>query len=208
MHRYVTLSLIALLASLSLSAQTTPPTPPAPPPSDIAAATFCNGEYALCIKAPCEPIVSRDSDGNLTITGANCTCQVELGWSMGPDSCDARKPVKSDGRTYLISTYSNFYNKTDLTLTCETPSVWGWCYGAPCVINEDDPTKATCTCPVKTSAYKTLGGSCQQANCSGLWSAASYAQDFFANHYFFKFMTDNKLQPPPNPPARDCPPSK
>lgn len=189
-------SLILLLTALAATAQTAPPV-------IQENATFCDGQYALCIKASCEPIISRDKDTNeFTVTGANCVCDVVDGWSMGPDPCSEREPVQSSGKTYLISTYSNLYNKTNSTLTCATASLWAWCYGAPCVVDEKNPTKAVCTCPVMNTPYKTLGGGCRQANCSGLWSAASYAEDWFANNYFAKVMTEDKL--PHNPPAGDC----
>ena len=47
-------------------------------------AVFCNGTYALCIKAPCVPIPTMDRLGNFTIDSAACSCSVEAGWSMGP----------------------------------------------------------------------------------------------------------------------------
>ena len=50
--------------------------------------TFCKGQYALCIKAACRPIVTRNSDGTFAVQEANCLCDVENGWSMGPGSCD------------------------------------------------------------------------------------------------------------------------
>jgi len=155
--------------------------------------TFCNQEYALCIKAPCGPIVSRKPDGTYSIEEANCTCDVLTGWSMGPGACDKRATVTVSGRTYVISTYSNFFNKTNLTLSCPSSyQMWALCYGAPCVIDEIGPSM-------------TLGGECQQDACKSIWSAAAPKADAFANDHFFQYMTQNGLQPPPNPPAKACP---
>src|ERR1700759_890335 len=67
-----------------------------------AGATFCEGAYALCIKAACAPIASTDG----TVDNALCSCEVVKGWSMGPASCSARMPVKKGSYTYLMSTYS------------------------------------------------------------------------------------------------------
>ncbi len=198
--RVLTLVLAALVPLLAVAAD-----PPAMP-AEISAATFCQGQYALCIKAACSPIVSRNSDGTYSITEANCTCDVLTGWSMGPGTCDTRTPVTTNGRTYLVSTYSNFFNKTNLTLSCPSDTMWAWCYGSPCVVDEKDPTKAVCTCPVQVSKAMTLGGGCRQDACNSIWSAANPVADAFANNHFYKYMTDNKLQPPPNPPAKDCPP--
>ena len=58
-----------------------------------AAATFCDGTYALCIKAPCAPITTR-SGGSKVIDSALCSCDVVKGWSMGPAGCAARAPVQ------------------------------------------------------------------------------------------------------------------
>src|SRR5262245_53035769 len=75
--------------------------------------TFCKGKYALCIKAPCKPIVTRNSDGTYSVEQANCLCEVENGWSMGPGTCESRIPHPQDGHVYLVSTYSNLFNKAD-----------------------------------------------------------------------------------------------
>jgi hypothetical protein len=170
------------------------------------AAIFCQQTYALCIKAPCSPIVTRKPDGTFSIDKANCSCDVLPGWSMGPGPCDKRAPVTVAGHTYLMSTYSNFFNKTNLTLSCpSSDQVWALCYGAPCVIDEKDPSKSICTCPIMTGPAMTLGGACRQEACKSIWSAATPQADAFANNNFYNYMTTNKLQPPPNPPAKDCP---
>ena len=166
--------------------------------------TFCKEKYALCIKAPCKPIVTRKADGTYEITEANCLCVVETGWSMGPGTCESRKPVHQDGHTYLVSTYSNLFNSTNKALTCSNDeTVWAICYGKPCVVDDKDPDTATCTCPVKTSAMKTLGGECRQSACKTIWSAATYEAFKFANDEFYKYMKEHHL--PTNPPAKDCP---
>src|SRR5205085_147193 len=170
---------------------------------------FCDGRYALCIKAPCSPIVTHDKNSNYSIEEANCNCVIETGWSMGPGECDKRGPHVVNGRTYLMSTYSNFFNTTDLTLTCPNPdTLWAWCYGSPCVIDEKDKSRATCTCPVKVSPSKTLGGECRQIACKSIWSAGTYAADKFANDHYYEYMKQNHPVPPPKKPAKDCPTKK
>jgi len=202
--RVTTLIVAIFVATAAIAAD---PQPSSSTQPGAIVATFCNGEYALCIKAPCSPIVSRKkSDGTYSIEEANCTCDVLTGWSMGPGSCDKRAPVTVSGRTYLVSTYSNFFNKTNLTLSCpSSDQVWALCYGAPCVIDEKNPSKSVCTCPIQVGPSMTLGGDCWQGACKSIWSAATPAADAFANDHFYKYMTEHKLQPPPNPPAKDCP---
>ena len=170
-----------------------------------AAATFCNGPYALCIKAPCTAIASRGS-GGATIDSALCSCDVVEGWSMGPASCAARQKVQQGNYTYLMSTYSNFFNATNKTLTCASAdTLWAWCYGAPCVVDPDHPEKANCTCPVKQSAASTLGGDCKQNACSSIWSAATPQADAGANAIFAAYMKKNNPTVPSLPPAEACP---
>ena len=172
---------------------------------------FCNEVYALCIKAPCTQTVTYNSTlGAYALDKAVCTCEVLKGWSMGPGklSCSARAPVTQDGRTYIISTYSNAFNQTALnglknTLTCDS-TVWAWCYGSPCIVDKNDTTKATCTCPMLKSKMSTLGGSCRQNACNGLWSAAAPKADEYANNTFAAYMRTNHPDVPSNPPAQAC----
>lgn len=202
--RATTLIVVLFVATMAFAAD--PQAQPSAPSSENPAAIFCQQTYALCIKAPCSPIVSRKDDGTFSIEQANCTCDVLPGWSMGPGPCDKRAPVTVSGRTYLMSTYSNFYNKTNLTLSCpSSDQVWALCYGAPCVVDEKDPSKSVCTCPIKIGPSMTLGGNCRQEACKSIWSAATPQADAFANNNFYNYMTNNHLTPPPNPPAKDCP---
>jgi hypothetical protein len=166
--------------------------------------TFCEGTYALCIKAPCSPIPTLDRIGNYYVERALCECEVVRGWSMGPGSCPDRAPMQQQGRTFLISTYSNRFIAEEKTLTCGDETTWAWCYGAPCVVDEGDPTKATCTCPVETGAGSTLGGDCQTAACDRIWSAATPAGDAVANERFYRWMQQNHPEVPANPPAAAC----
>lgn len=186
---------------------------PAEPPAAVAAAveatefqsTFCEGTYALCIKAPCSPIPTLDRIGNYYVEHALCECDVVQGWSMGPGSCPDRAPMEQHGRTYLISTYSNRYNSEENTLSCGDDTVWAWCYGAPCVVDAKDPGKATCTCPLETGPGSTLGGDCRPDACDGIWSAATPAGDVFANQHFYRWMQRHHPEVPANPPAAACP---
>ena len=169
-------------------------------------ANFCEGTYALCIKAACSGIPTMDRLGNYVIDRALCACDVVQGVSMGPGACEDRAPVTQQGRTYLISTYSNRYNDTNRTLTCSNPqTTWAWCYGAPCVVDANDPNKATCTCPVMQSPMSTLGGNCRQDACDGIWSAAVIPGDKFANEHFYRTVQRQYPRVPVNPPAPACP---
>lgn len=193
--------LLALAASPGRTA-----TPQAPPEMQGSSqAVFCQGTYALCIKAPCVPIPVFARDGSITTERASCSCLVERGISMGPAECSKRQPVTHNGRTFLMSTYSNRFNNQANTLTCKSQStVWAWCYGAPCVVDEHNPKRATCNCPVRVSRMQTLGGNCKTDNCRFIWSAATPAADTFANQHFFNYVQQHYPKYPVNRPANYC----
>ncbi len=171
----------------------------AAPDNDITRqAVFCEGTYALCIRALCTP----DPSGGNTV---ECGCVVEQGWSMGPGNCASRQPVTKDGVTTIVSTYSNAFNNVDKTLTCANKDTkWAYCYGAPCVVDSHDPKAAVCKCPVQTGPMSTLGGSCDHDNCNKIWSAATPAADRIASRHFYRYMKKHHPKYPTNPPALAC----
>ena len=184
----------AVLASIAAGARAAGPAAAGTgaPPSFGGHAVFCHGQYALCIKALCPTPQGLPTPGQKI----DCECDIVDGWSMGPDTCD-------DRRQNLVSTYSNLYNTTNKTLFCENKStIWAWCYGAPCTVDPKDPKKARCSCPVEQSAAKTLGGNCKPSACDQVWSAATPAEDAFANTYFYKVGKEKGYSP--NPPAVGC----
>jgi hypothetical protein len=172
-----------------------PQTDPSIPPDQ---AVFCRGYYALCIKALCDP--ATKASGNVS-----CSCIVENGWSMGPAACTnagRSQTTPPPAGAQLMSTYSNYFNTCDQTLSCPSGTTWAWCYGAPCTVDAKDPSRANCTCPLRTSAAKTLGGGCYPPACSAIWSAATPAADAFANRHYYEFLTKKGVTVPP--PAVAC----
>src|SRR5262249_41987402 len=104
------------------------------------------------------------------------------------------------------STYSNHDNDTNRTLTCnDRKTVWAWCYGAPCVVDETDATKATCTCPVMQSPMSTLGGNCREDACDGVWSAAITPLNKVAHEPSSATSREKAPAARVNPPAAACP---
>lgn len=195
-----TLTFAVLLAALPAAAAEAPARP-----GFSEQANFCKGTYALCIKAACSPIPTISRLTNYEIDHALCSCDVVEGWSMGPGACEDRAPVEENGRTYLISTYSNRFNDSNATLACDDEStLWAWCYGAPCVVDAADAKKAVCTCPVDVGPARTLGGDCKQRACGLIWSAATPTGDAFANRHFYDWMQQNHPKVPANPPAPAC----
>jgi hypothetical protein len=198
-------STILLLAAVFAVSPTTGAWSAEATPSALNQAIFCEGTYALCIKAPCSLIPSLERLANYYVDHALCVCDIVKGWSMGPGACEDRAPVQAQGRTYLISTYSNLYNDKEKTLACDDPkTLWAWCYGAPCMVDEKDPSKAVCNCPVEQGPARTLGGNCQQNACNSVWSAATPPGDVFANQHYYDYMTKNHPNVPVNKAAPQC----
>jgi hypothetical protein len=162
-------------------------------------AVFCNGAYALCIKALCKPVAGSTDT-------VSCDCVVEQGWSMGPAACT--DPGRSQTNpppagASLMSTYSNYFNTSEKTQKCTSSDTrWAWCYGAPCTVDKNDPKHASCTCPVCTSAANTLGGGCHPDACKLVYSAATPINDAFANLYYFEHLKKQGIDVPG--PAKPC----
>jgi hypothetical protein len=190
------LTVLVLVLALALSAVAAEE--PMKPADFKGAATMCPGSYALCIKAPC----AEKPDQNDLYP---CQCIMQSGWNMGPNSCE-------DRQKNLTSTYSNNFNLGSATVSWATPTAWAWCYGAKCEKDPNDPTKAICKCPVKTTPTVILVSQerCPDKDkvCGMLWSGALPAESTFANNYYYWWMTKNGHES--NLPAQACPtpPSK
>jgi len=159
---------------------------------------FCDGRFALCTKAPCWPAPQSALLTSFSVTSAVCECSVIDGWSMGSGACSDREPTELGGRTYLISSYSNYFNTVGSTLVCEDPTTdWTFCLGAPCVVDPANATRAYCTCTIAQSAMATMGGDCNQATCkSVLWSGAPIAVDNLGNQLFYTTLKNMNISAP------------
>jgi hypothetical protein len=193
------LLLICLLAAVPAPAQQYPKCDQ--PLSSATAPIFCQGYYALCIKAPCK--LMKGAGGAEIV---KCSCVVENGWSMGPAACtDSGRSQTSppSAKAHLMSTYSNYFNPTEQTLNCQASDTrWAWCYGAACTVDADNKT-ATCICPMCVSPMSTLGGRCNKDACKDIYSAATQINDAFANQHYWKYLTEQGVPDVPLP-AKTC----
>jgi len=136
---------------------------------------ICDGQYALCSSAQCQPIGGDPSK-------VSCTCEGPLrGQNIANSACAARE-------NSLTSTFSLW----DPTKTPTKPAKqvlgcigananqWAFCLDAPCsVVNG----KTICQCALKpaSDAYTFIdacpadAGSLKEA-CGNIWSAASKAE--------------------------------
>jgi len=132
----------------------------------VGGGTLCvdTPRFALCTSAPCQ---IDTSDPNYAI----CDCVVESGANWGQKTtCEERMPHGTE----LRSTFSPIQAGPPLNLkalVCSNKR-WAFCLDAPCTIDQRDPTKAKCKCPVETTTpWLTFGGECDPAACDQLWSA-------------------------------------
>jgi len=185
-------ALLLLGAALSTAAQEQPQKPAGSTAASLA--TMCNtAAWALCIKAPC----AKKPDSNNLYP---CECIMQSGWNLGPNSCE-------DRAKNLTSTYSNNFNPYSATISCPTGTMWALCYGAKCERDPNDPSKATCKCPVLTTPMVVMVSRSECGNaskiCGVLWSAASPTESKFANDHFYSWMKEHGMDA--NLPAPACP---
>ncbi|MEA2604833.1 MAG: hypothetical protein QOF89_5825 [Acidobacteriota bacterium] len=154
-----------------------------------AALKMCTGKYALCDAAACTPIPEQHGyPGAPTVKPSHslCECVVEDGPNLGPGPCSERIPRGKKGE-YILSTYSYALNKP--YLTCPKGGDRTICFGYPCLIDQHDPKRAHCTCPITygSQEFKTQGGDCNVASCSnGLWQGGTPKEYDVINAIFSK----------------------
>lgn len=165
------LSLVALLAShVHLLAQV----PPACP-------NVCDQKYALCIAASCD---ASGTCGKCDKTDGSCGyCYVFEGKSCSYDA--ACSSVQPSGST-VYSTYSERLS-SDFgfkVLNCASAASSTNCMDGKCTLTGKTVTltnkqgkkvqipTAICQCKMSQGGGATLGGQCNPANCSAIWSVA------------------------------------
>lgn len=128
--------------------------------------TLCEGTYALCTRAKCIPIAGKEG-------WVSCDCQVHTGYSAGQEQCQAVTTTPEGpairSRYYPIRSYAR----------CSNDRPWAWCLDMPCVIDKNDPRRATCTCSVvkDQGPYVIVTDTYDEATCrSDLYSSATVTQ--------------------------------
>lgn len=136
---------------------------------------ICEGPYALCSSAQCQPVAGDP-------TRVDCACEGPFnGLNIGNSSCAAR----IQGLTSTFSLVDPTATKTksakpSLACTGDNANRWAFCLDAPCSVVDG---KASCQCtlnPVSdyytfTNACPTDGAALKQA-CGQIWSAASQTE--------------------------------
>jgi hypothetical protein len=92
----------------------------------------CQSTYALCTTARCTPVAG-------TKDTVSCACDVKTGYSAGLEDCAPEKETSAG-----TEIKSRYYPKSYAICTNDRP--WAWCLDKPCIIDKDDPTRASCAC--------------------------------------------------------------
>lgn len=125
-------------------------------------------QYALCTTAKCFPIPGQEGM-------ALCNCKVEQGYSAGQEPGE---PVKTTSEGYKF--IKSRYYPIETYVKCSNSRPWAFCLDSPCLIDENDPSKAVCTCSIVQNQgdYILPSDTCDQSLCeTGLYSSALTTQD-------------------------------
>jgi len=142
----------------------------------------CNQKYALCIAASCNPATGQCGQCNAT-DGSCGYCYVFEGQSCSYGTACA--DLKPSGST-VYSTYSEVLSLDYgfKVMTCQGAKSTADCMDGKCTLTgkmvtltdksgkkHQIPT-AICQCKLTDGPWSTLGGQCNTANCSAVWSTA------------------------------------
>ncbi len=137
---------------------------------------MCRSTYALCTTAPCTPV-----EGTKDTVACACKSRPAIRWGSKPARSRAKrskgKQIRS--RYFPVKSYA----------VCSNDRPWAWCLDKPCIIDKDDPSKATCTCTSvsKQGPYVIVTDAYTPTTCTtGIISSATVTQitqvtDFLKN---------------------------
>lgn len=114
------------------------------PAKDPAGFQVCHGTYALCTFSQCGEVQGKQPT-------VFCSCRVRQGYSVGTEQdysigTECEGPTKNpEGQTVLRSRY----HPIDSYARCTNNKPWAMCLDSPCVVDQNDKTKASCACSVQ-----------------------------------------------------------
>jgi hypothetical protein len=127
---------------------------------------LCQSTYALCTTAPCTQVEG-------TKDTVACACTVQTGYSAGLEAC--QEPTETAEGKQIRSRYFPVKSYA----ICANDRPWAWCLDKPCIIDKDDPSKATCTCTSvsKQGPYVIVTDAYTDKTCTtGIISSATVTQ--------------------------------
>ena len=98
----------------------------------------CQSTFALCVFAQCKPIKELE-----TTLLFSCTCNVQVGESVGAHPCEEMKKVPEG--LLIRSRYAPGFKTY---ARCSNNRPWAMCLDSPCVMDKPNSPQAKCTCPI------------------------------------------------------------
>jgi hypothetical protein len=144
--------------------------------------TVCEGIYALCTTAQCRPIAGKEDT-------VSCDCTVQTGYSAGLEPCK-EEVATAEGKQIV----SRYYPIKSYAI-CSNDRPWANCLDSTCIVDDSDPSKAACACPVvkNQGPYVMVTETYDASTCtSGIWSSATVTD---ANRATDFLKTNDKLKP-------------
>ncbi len=136
---------------------------------------ICEGRYALCSSAKCQPIAGDPSH-------VKCSCEGPLnGLNIGDSSCESREDhLTSTFSLWDITATHRKPAKTTISCAGDNANKWAFCLDAPCGA---DKGAVSCKCQLSAASdYIILTSACPtdgkalHAACAQIWSSASQAE--------------------------------
>jgi hypothetical protein len=102
----------------------------------------CKATFALCTIAACDPIPGKPDQ-------VTCHCTVNDGYSVGSDKVSCAN-LEGQHSPNLSSRYYPFKS----AIKCSEDRPWAFCLDSPCVVDENNPRAAQCTCNLVNTVPK------------------------------------------------------
>jgi hypothetical protein len=152
---------------------------PAPP------FAVCQGTFALCTEAVCDPVITTTADGRKNV-GFSCRCKVQVGYSVG-GNVPKNAPCQSvpTAAPTVGQKVPSRYVPIKSYVACNNQRPWAWCLDSACVVDhvdKNDPTKGTanCACRIATGApyvYIPSDGKYSRAGCDKEYVSSATVDD-------------------------------
>ena len=136
---------------------------------------ICEGRYALCSSAQCQPIAGDPAH-------VQCSCEGPLsGLNIGDSSCEAREDhLTSTFSLWDLTASGHKSAKTSISCIGANANKWAFCLDAPCSADKGAVSRKCQLSPasdyiILTSACPT-GDNALHTACAKIWSSASQAE--------------------------------
>lgn len=173
-----------------------------PSHSRTAGLNVCQGTFANCTEAVCDPVSSGGK-----ISAFKCKCAVQKGYSLGfngPGNRNSCQSIPQDGPTVKQKVPSRYAPITSFVV-CTNNRPWAACLDAPCIVDHVDPndkTKGTavCACPKQTGfpyGFIPANGQYSRAGCQDEYVSSATSKQLLTITQYLTTPAGKDLPPLP-----------